>query len=284
MEDFSDEEISYKEDASGIKRKVVERKCEFCGEIFKAQLSKVREGNGKFCSISCANRQNGQNRFISNAIEGKRKAESLEWSSKLAYLVGLIASDGSLRSGHPRVTFYSKDSEQIKNFEKIIDDSIREEPGGVSVGEDGVKHITITSRQLYYFLRDIGIHPNKSFTIGKIDIPNRYFADFVRGEIDGDGGFYWIRDKKFISTCITSGSKEFLKYLKNRINKIITKNNQGSIYHDDDFFRLQFSLFDTLSIYNSIYNNAEYYLSRKWKIPKEFFDKYGHSQEELRNR
>ncbi|MDE3089655.1 MAG: hypothetical protein KGJ80_09790, partial [Chloroflexota bacterium] len=40
---------------------------------------------------------------------------------------------------------------------------------------------------LYRWLLDIGLTPNKSKSIGVLDIPDEYFFNFLRGHLDGDG-------------------------------------------------------------------------------------------------
>lgn len=36
---------------------------------------------------------------------------------------------------------------------------------------------------------------NKTLSLGKLRIPKRYFADFVRGHLDGDGSVFTYVDK-----------------------------------------------------------------------------------------
>ena len=47
--------------------------------------------------------------------------------------------------------------------------------------------IQFGDRIFYDFLISLGITPAKSKTIASLKIPEKYFADFLRGCIDGDG-------------------------------------------------------------------------------------------------
>lgn len=54
-------------------------------------------------------------------------------------------------------------------------------------------HIQFGDVNFYKFLLQIGLMPSKTKIISKIDIPENYFFDFLRGHLDGDGTFfsYW---------------------------------------------------------------------------------------------
>ena len=45
---------------------------------------------------------------------------SLEWSSNLAYAIGLIASDGSLSKDGRHISFVTTDLDQAKNYLKSL--------------------------------------------------------------------------------------------------------------------------------------------------------------------
>lgn len=54
--------------------------------------------------------------------------------------------------------------------------------------------IQIGSVQFYNWLIDIGLFPAKTYTIGPIKLPDKYFRDFVRGHLDGDGSIVHYYD------------------------------------------------------------------------------------------
>lgn len=77
--------------------------------------------------------------------------------------------------------------------------------------------IQITDVKFYKFLQSINLSPHKSLTIPKLKIPQKYFNDFVRGVIDGDGSITrWINNSnknEQWSLRIVSASKAFIEWL-----------------------------------------------------------------------
>ena len=85
---------------------------------------------------------------------------------------------------------------------------------------------------LYRWLQQIGLSVRKTYSLGKIDIPNEYFIDFLRGHLDGDGSittytdrYNTFKNKKYIYTRIwvrfISASKPHLEWLQKEITDCI---------------------------------------------------------------
>lgn len=266
---------------NGRQRKAIWRTCDYCGKRYKATLDQLkREGEmkGKFCSHSCVAKYS--NKVRSKRLErmGRKEAEELSWEKDLAYLAGLITSDGSLQKDKPKVQFTNSDKELIDIVMEIIEkytNKGRNKPTHCQKDESSWWVYQITSRKLYYFFQEVGIKPNKSKTIKEVNIPDSFFPDFLRGEIDGDGSFIYKPEQDIMSAKIYSGSKTFLTFLKEKINKIITSNQQGGIRDGNNVYELSFSLYDTQKIYNAIYcDTCQYYLTRKYSKVKKFFEKF----------
>lgn len=143
----------------------------------------------------------------------KYKVE-LKWSSDFAYAIGLIVSDGNVSRDGRTITFASKDIDQIENFLKAL--KIKNPIRAVTGGLKNKTHSTQFSDMYFWnFLNHIGIHPNKSRTIGCVAIHKDFMSDFVRGVFDGDGSFYYYWDKRWKSSfmfyvSIASASKVFI--------------------------------------------------------------------------
>lgn len=101
------------------------------------------------------------------------------WSGELAWLIGLIWSDGCL-SGNT-IDISSKDFQLIDLVLSLTDGRYALKNRGAHL------RIHFTSKKVCDFLRSIGLTERKSLTIGWPTIPDMYSADFVRGLIDGDG-------------------------------------------------------------------------------------------------
>lgn len=146
----------------------------------------------------------------------------MEWTSDLAYAVGLIATDGNLSKDGRHIDLTSKDIEQIYNFTSIL--NIKGKIGFKSNGTSNKKYFRVqfSDVKLYSFLLSIGLTPVKSKTIGAVKIPDKYFMDFLRGCLDGDGYTHSYWDPRWKSsfmlyTGFISASKKYLYWLRNKI-------------------------------------------------------------------
>jgi hypothetical protein len=148
---------------------------------------------------------------------------SSKWTSDLAYLVGLIATDGCLSRGR-YVTLVSKDVENLSNFQKIL--GTRLTIGTTKSGSTGTMtpRVQLNNILFYELLISIGLTPAKSKTIRMLDVPDMYFFDFLRGVFDGDGSTYSYIDKRWRSSFMfyvqfASASPAFLKWLQETISR-----------------------------------------------------------------
>lgn len=84
--------------------------------------------------------------------------------------------------------------------------------------------------QFYRWLLKIGLFPAKTYTIGKLNIPNKYFPDFLRGHLDGDGSITAYMDRyniyrgrtyanQRIFVRFTSASNNHIDWLYRKINQ-----------------------------------------------------------------
>ncbi len=121
----------------------------------------------------------------------------MEWNADLAYAVGLIVTDGSLSKDGRHINLTSKDVDQIKTFAKILNLTNKVGIKRSSYNPNGQYfQIQFGNVKFYRFLLKIGIFPNKTKTIGVVKIPINFFADFLRGHLDGDGFTYSYWDKR----------------------------------------------------------------------------------------
>src|SRR3989344_322038 len=154
-----------------------------------------------------------------------KKIIDTRWSSNLAYAIGLLATDGCLVKHSILIDLTSNDKEQLLNFSHCIGINLK-----IGLKNSGSSHkglrVQIKNRIFYDFLLSIGLTPAKSKTLGKVDVPDKYFFDFLRGCFDGDGCFYSYWDKRWQSsfmfyTEFASASPEFILWLQDKIFKKI---------------------------------------------------------------
>ena len=150
------------------------------------------------------------------------KRKQLEFKDEdLWYLVGLIATDGNLSSDGRHIDITAKDAEFLKDLKMTLglDNKV-----GVKRNGSGVCwHIQFANRNFYDFLLSIGLTPKKSLTLGELKVPTKWFSDFVRGVIDGDGSIRkWIHPSNGVeqwSLRIYSAAPLFLSWLEQRVEK-----------------------------------------------------------------
>jgi hypothetical protein len=80
------------------------------------------------------------------------------------------------------------------------------------------------------FLEARGLTPAKTMKIGMLDIPESVFADFLRGELDSDGGWYvgkgW-REVDYLIGKFTSRSQGYLEWLQKTVYRLA--GNEGRL-------------------------------------------------------
>ena len=210
-------------------------------------------------------------------MANKPKKISMKWSHDLAYVIGIITADGNLSPSGRHINITSKDEEMVQNCKAIleIDNKIGRKARGYSQ-EKKYFVLQFGSIAFYKFLLEIGLTPNKSKTIEKVDIPDKYFSDFLRGVLDGDGNINVTSHPQSnhlqLRLRFTSGSKVFLEWLHKKLTMLYSLN--GGWYHkhpQKDVYTLAYGKSDSIQLLNLMYNNyTQYCLSRKYKVAKQF--------------
>ena len=199
----------------------------------------------------------------------------IQWSQKFAYAIGLLTTDGNLSKDGRHLNMTSKERKMIATFKMCL--GINNKIGRKARGGSTLKkyfQIQFGDKNFYSFLLSIGLTPAKSKTIGKLNIPDNYFADFLRGCIDGDGsiGIFKHPESKHpqLRVRLYSASTPFLQWIKNKISR----NNDiktGWIEKNNHISTLVYAKENSIKLLNYIYyQNVEYYLKRKYNIAKPF--------------
>jgi hypothetical protein len=137
-------------------------------------------------------------------------------SVEQAYILGLLAADGNIASGHPRVVFGLK-AEDAHLVEWVRD---RLNPrASIYRAKEGFAKVQVTSRQMVSDLAQFGIVPRKSRTLQWPANLGPLLPFFLLGYYDGDGTAYLIRDR-YPGWSACSGSREFLADMKDYIREM----------------------------------------------------------------
>ncbi|HOI60231.1 MAG TPA: LAGLIDADG family homing endonuclease [Candidatus Pacearchaeota archaeon] len=192
----------------------------------------------------------------------------MDCSPEIAYIIGLIATDGYLSKDGRHIEFTSKDLELIEKFKKIL-----KLKNKISIKSDGKTkntyyRIQFGNVKFYKYLNGIGITNNKSKTIDKVIIPQEYFYDFLRGHFDGDGSFYSYFDKRWKNSFMFyisfhSASKNHLEWIRKEIHsRIMIK---GSLTKGNREYSLRFAKKETLKLFYEMYYDSNiFFLERKY--------------------
>lgn len=182
------------------------------------------------------------------------------WSPNIAYSVGLMTSDGCLQKDGRHLDITSIDIEQIKNFSRALGRNLT-----ISTkrsGSDSLAYRTQFSDVAYYdFLLRVGLTPVKSKTISKLDIPEKWYADFLRGVFDGDGSCYSYTDNRWRSsymfyTTFTSASLAFLEYIQSS-NRLVIGVGCGTLRKSGRAYSLAYAKADSHKLKAYMYHSPE---------------------------
>lgn len=205
-----------------------------------------------------------------------------------AYLLGFYAADGNINEKRKtfRIHLQKQDSELVYLYKDIISPDARtftvnEHKTSGRNGKEVTAHesfgVDITSAKLCTDLVNLGIGYNKSYRDLHIpEIPENLIRHFIRGYFDGDGCItVWLAREKGKSDrvrgkfdiCAKSASilNEFIKFFATHDIKI----NLNYLKRDDMYRITTSSKKEVEKIYNILYKDSNFYLSRK-------FNKFNH--------
>jgi len=215
------------------------------------------------------------------------KQTRYRFSPNLAYIVGLITSDGSLSKDKRHVDFTSTDLQLLRTFKKCLSLKNRIcEKGNSSKSKRKSYHLQFGNVKLYNWLLKLGLMPNKTYHLGEMDIPKIYFRDFLRGHLDGDGSIVTYTDRymsyknrryKYQRIYLTfySSSLKHIEWIQSRIKEVF--DIKGSLLgwnHKNStimLWKLRFAKNDSLKLLSWIYYKPDLpCLVRKRRIAERF--------------
>ena len=190
----------------------------------------------------------------------------------LWYVVGLIATDGNLSKDGRHIDITSKDHEFLVSIQRAlgIKTAVSKKSSG---GRTFYPRLQFSDVGFYRFLLGIGLTPRKSLTMKELNIPDRYFGDFLRGVIDGDGSIRgWIHSTNNHmqwSLRVVSAAPVFINWLANEIGKTYSINGKMHVRASDDkrnaIYLLKFGKLAAKIILADIYYRGCLALDRKLK-------------------
>lgn len=155
---------------------------------------------------------------------------SLDWTDELAYVLGLLATDGCLVSDQRHIDFTSGDRELCQTLLDCLHRQVR--IGEVRTRTGGTTfRVQLGDVSLYRWLLERGLTSRKSLTMGALDVPERHVYALARGLLDGDGSILNYRyagtgkakgkSYETIVTCFSSASRPHLEWLRGRLEPLL---------------------------------------------------------------
>jgi predicted DNA-binding protein YlxM (UPF0122 family)/transcriptional regulator with XRE-family HTH domain len=208
------------------------------------------------------------------------------WSSAMAYVLGVIYTDGNLNPGRireswraksastiPSITVAQKEPELLEKILHLMDCDAKlyfhkeKVYGNTKAG--ALYHFRISNEKLYDDIVNLGLTPNKSLIMQFPNVPNEYVRHFIRGCWDGDGSVYIEKESRRIGASFVSGSIEFVDGMVGELvsagfsnRTIYSKNNESKSYS------FKFSGSQVRMLYHYLYDGVPdtEYLERKFKL------------------
>ncbi len=189
-----------------------------------------------------------------------------EWSLEMAYVLGLIITDGCVsKSG--TISLSMNDRELLEKVKKTMSSEHKIES---SKHQEGLYYFHFARKKLVADLLNLGIYPRKSLTVKFPDVPQDFVASFIRGVFDGDGSVMFKKKSKNypLVTKFCSGSKHFIDNLEIKLQelgmpkrKIYQQKTKNGIYHT-----IVYGHRDSKELFKILYKNTEnkLFLERKY--------------------
>jgi hypothetical protein len=203
-----------------------EKFCNSCQTTYTANGAK-----GSYCTVACA-----------------LQADPMPWSEELAYITGLMASDGCLvydkRNGSCSLEFVSIEREMINTMSgllKRLDVEHSAETRGFTSSGNQAYRVRWTHYAMWNTFIKMGLMPKKSLVMKELRLPKdahgyNHFWLFFRGVFEGDGSVLLHPTSK-IPTCarIAGGAPIFMLWLRKELwnrgiygSSIIKLDKQGT--------------------------------------------------------
>lgn len=199
----------------------------------------------------------------------------IKWSPNFAYAIGLITTDGNLSINGRSINFTTKDYDLVCDFKTClnIDNKISKKGSGDSKIKK-YYFIQFGDKNFYEFLVLIGLMPAKSKKLKNLQIPLEYFADFLRGCVDGDGNIRVCShpESKYpqLKLRLFSASPIFLQWIHSEIKKHVAINGGWTEYYNRVYI-LNYAKTDAKKILKFIYYDDKVLrLHRKYLVARPF--------------
>lgn len=195
-------------------------------------------------------------------------------SEEKAYFLGFIFADGCVSNGQFSLKIHERDIEIIHKFRELINSNCKITTQ--LYGNSMMSRIAIKNNLFCEHLKKYGIIENKTKKTKHLPldlIPKKFYRDFLRGLVDGDG---WViktgegRYKIGFCTQYLSTAIDF----KNMLNSLIEEKWENKILTPKDKYAVVNIQKQTVvkQVALALYKDNKICLSRKYHMAQEIFD------------
>lgn len=210
------------------------------------------------------------------------------WSSAMAWVLGVICTDGNLNPGRirepwrsrttstiPTISVAQKDPELLEKVLHLMDCDaklmfIKERVYG-KIKAGAIYQFSIANEKMYDDIVNLGLTPNKSLTMQFPNVPNEFVRHFIRGCWDGDGSVYVDKYTKHNKLCASfvSGSLEFVEeMIRILVNAGLPDRTIHLHNHSNKSYYFRFTDSQVPMLYHYLYKDVPKteYLERKYDL------------------
>jgi len=192
------------------------------------------------------------------------------WTTNMAYVLGFILADGCIIRGS-----YEGYSDSLKFGVQMSDvdvlEKIRKELESKHIISKikNAAHLCISSQKLVDDLKRLGIDYKKSLNERWPNVPPKYFRDFIRGIIDGDGSIHF--NKRNYPTISLCGGNVTLEHVRDHfMNKLgvyskLTTQSYSERCHAH-LYQISYRCNSAKKVIDYLYNKSVLYLNRKFEL------------------
>ena len=179
------------------------------------------------------------------------------WSKEMAYILGLILTDGNISDDNNQVKITIKDVELLEKIRTKLESNHKIK----YLKAYGTYQFGFARKKMSDRLFELGITSNKSLKVKFPEVPDEFLSHFIRGVFDGDGSvFYEPRSRTYpLRVSFTSGSKAFMTILEGKLHLHagLSKRNIYERLQKRMSYYIRYSHKDSLKFFDYIYADAD---------------------------
>jgi predicted DNA-binding protein YlxM (UPF0122 family) len=203
--------------------------------------------------------------------------EPSNWSSSMAWVLGLLFADGNMETSHPVFRLSQQTPDGLRKALNLMRSThmiaVKDKKSYKTAVSGKIYSFKVWNKKMYDDLLNLGLTPAKARSMKFPDVPPKYMNHFVRGLYDGDGTFYRSNFDDVVTSEYRCGSPDFITSLAAILEKelvipiTIHSHKQFKSY----FIKIRKKVNELVDF---LYKNANetIYITEKYKKIKELID------------